>query len=174
MNGVKYSDIVMRYLNVAPKDEDPKFELMGLGFSEATESPSAKTSSKKYIHQRTETKRISGYDWSTSFNTDQIRNDKVVDYICNIGELQLIGADAETDYIIADGDMPGTESNTFRARKFRVAIEVASFDNNDGELAISGNLLSVTDLVVGTFNTETKTFKEGFTPKAKSFSKREG
>ena len=81
MNDVKYSDIVMRYLNVAPRGEEAKYEFMGAGFSEATEKPSAKTSSKKYIHQRTETKRISGYDWSTSFNTEQIRNDKVVDYI---------------------------------------------------------------------------------------------
>lgn len=165
MNDVRHRSILMHYLNIAPSAVQPQYEVMGVGFSELNESPSAKTASKRYIHQKTETKRVIGYDWSTSFNTDQIRNDKVVDYICNIGELQLIGADAETDYIVVDSDKPGTETNTFRARKFRVAIEVASFDDNDGELAVTGNLLSVSDLVVGTFNTETKAFTDGFTPK---------
>lgn len=132
---------------------------MGAGFTDLNESPSAQTTSKRYVNDKNATKSIVGYDWSTAFNTDMIRSEKAVDYICNIGELQLVGSEAETDYIIVDLDKPVSEKeNTFTARKFRVAIEVSSFDNNDGDMAASGNLLGIGDLVVGEFNTTTKAF----------------
>lgn len=143
------------YLNVGKSTEE--YVLMGAGFTELNESPSAQTASKKYINDKSATKRITGYDWSTAFNTDMIREEKAVDFICNIGEYQLIGDEAETDYVIVDLDKPG-EGGSFKARKIRVAIEVASFDNNDGELACSGNLLGIGDLIPGTFNTATKKF----------------
>lgn len=150
----KYAD----YINVG-KDSDT-YELMGAGFTELNESPSAQTSSKKYINDKSASKSIIGYDWSTSFNTDMIRSEKAVEYICNIGEMQLIGAEAETDYIKVDLDKVGKTEGTFVARKFRVAVEVASFDNNDGEMACSGNLLGIGDMTIGEFNTSTKTFTE--------------
>jgi len=143
------------------------YELLRASFSELTESPSAQTSSKRYVGDNSATKRISNYDWSTSYNSDQIRSKKAVEYICEIGELQKTGADAETKYIIVDLDKPANADGGFRARLFNVAIEVASFDNNDGELAVSGNFLGQGDPVLGTFNTKTNTFTEGFTDKTK-------
>lgn len=146
------------YLNVS-KLSSEEYVLMGAGFTDLNESPSAQTTSKRYVNDKNATKSIVGYDWSTAFNTDMIRSEKAVDYICNIGELQLVGAEAETDYIIVDLDKPVSEKeNTFTARKFRVAVEVSSFDNNDGDMAASGNLLGIGDLVVGEFNTTTKAF----------------
>lgn len=146
------------YLNVSELSSE-EYVLMGAGFTDLNESPSAQTTSKKYVNDKNATKSIVGYDWSTAFNTDMIRSEKAVDYICNIGELQLVGAEAETDYIIVDLDKPVSEKeNTFTARKFRVAVEVSSFDNNDGDMAASGNLLGIGDLVVGEFNTTTKAF----------------
>lgn len=147
---------------------DEKFVLLNVGFTELTESPSAQSSAKRYIGDSSQTKRITSYDWSTAFNADQIRSQEAIEFICDIGELQKTGADAETEYIIVDLDKPGTESNTFRARKFNIAIEVASFDNNDGELAATGNFLGQGDPILGTFNTSTNTFEEGFTAKGKN------
>ena len=122
------------YLNVSELSSE-EYVLMGAGFTDLNESPSAQTTSKKYVNDKNATKSIVGYDWSTAFNTDMIRSEKAVDYICNIGELQLVGAEAETDYIIVDLDKPVSEKeNTFTARKFRVAVEVSSFDNNDGDM----------------------------------------
>lgn len=146
------------YLNTGTTDVS--YSLMNAGFTDLNEAPSAQTGSKKYVGDKSSTKSIIGYDWSTAFNTDMIRAEEAVDFICNIGEMQLIGADAETDYIIVDLDKKATAENTFKARKFKVAIEVSSFDNNDGEMAASGNLLGVGDLVVGIFNVQTKTFTE--------------
>lgn len=145
------------YLNVGTSTEE--FVLMGAGFVDLNESPSAQTASKKYVNEKNATKSIIGYEWTTAFNTDMIRSEKAVEYICEIGELQKTGSDCETDYIIVDLDKPvSAKDGTFTARKFKVAIEVASFDNNDGDMAASGNLLGIGDLVVGEFNTTTKSF----------------
>lgn len=142
------------------------FELLGTGFTELNESPSAQTTSKRYINQASATQSITGYEWTTSFNTDQIVSDKAIEHIRKIGEMQLTGADAESEYIIVDLDKPGTAEGTYRARKIKVAIAVDSFDDNDGELGISGSFLGQSDPVEGTFTVSDKTFTEGFTPKA--------
>jgi len=142
------------------------FELLGTGFTELNESPSAQTTSKRYINQASATQSITGYEWTTSFNTDQIVSDKAIEYIREIGEMQKTGADAESEYIIVDLDKPGTAEGTYRARKIKVAIAVDSFDDNDGELGISGSFLGQSDPIEGTFTVADKTFAEGFTPKA--------
>ena len=105
------------------------FELLGTGFTELNESPSAQSTSKRYINQASATQSITGYEWSVSFNTDQIASDKAIEYIRNIGEMLLTGADTETEYIIVDLDKKASEENKFRARKFKVAIAVDSFDD---------------------------------------------
>lgn len=147
------------YLNVGKDTEE--YELMGAGFSELNETPAAQAASKKYINDKAASKSIIGYDWTTAFNTDMIRAEKAIEFICNIGEMQLVGSDAETDYIIVDLDKAVTgegKENTFKARKFRVAVEIASFDNNEGLMGATGNLLGIGDLVSGEFNTTTKKF----------------
>ena len=140
------------------------FELLGTGFTELNESPSAQTTSKRYINQASASQSVTGYEWSTSFNTDQIVSDKAIEYIRNIGEMQKTGADTETEYIIVDLDKAAQIAG-YRARQFKVAIAVDSFDDNDGELGISGTFLGQSDPIEGTFKTDEKTFTEGFTAK---------
>ena len=158
--GIRKRSIQANYLKV-----NDIFELLGTGFTELNESPSAQTANKRYINQVSATQSITGYEWSISFNTDQIASDKAIEYIRNIGEMLLTGADTETEYIIVDLDKKASEENKFRARKFKVAIAVDSFDDNDGELGISGTFLGQSDPIEGTFDTSTKTFEEGFTKK---------
>ena len=158
--GIRKRSIQANYLKV-----NDIFELLGTGLTELNESPSAQTANKRYINQVSATQSITGYEWSTSFNTDQIASDKAIEYIRNIGEMLLTGADTETEYIIVDLDKKASEENKFRARKFKVAIAVDSFDDNDGELGISGTFLGQSDPIEGTFDTSTKTFEEGFTKK---------
>lgn len=158
--GIRKRSIQANYLKV-----NDIFELLGTGFTELNESPSTQTANKRYINQVSATQSITGYEWSTSFNTDQIASDKAIEYIRNIGEMLLTGADTETEYIIVDLDKKASEENKFRARKFKVAIAVDSFDDNDGELGISGTFLGQSDPIEGTFDISTKTFEEGFTKK---------
>lgn len=141
------------------------FELLGTGFTELNESPSAQTTSKRYINQSGSTQSITGYEWSTSFNTDQIVSNEAIEFIRDIGEMQKTGAETESEYIIVDLDKPAATEGSFRARQFKVAIAVDSFDDNDGELGISGSFLGQSDPVEGTFEVKEKTFTPGFTPK---------
>lgn len=140
------------------------FELLGTGFTELNESPSAQTSSKRYVNQSSSSQSVTGYEWSSSFNADQILSEKAIEHIRKIGEMQLTGADTEAEYIIVDLDK-AAQTTGYRARKIKVAIAVDSFDDNDGELGISGTFLGQSDPIEGTFDITTKSFSEGFTPK---------
>lgn len=157
---VRSRTIVADYLKV--KEE---FVLMGTGFTAIDESPNAKTASKQYVNDKSPTSSIVGYESEFPYETDQIRDQKAVDFICDIGELHKIGADAETEYIRVDLDKKGTTENSFRARKFNVAVQVDDFGAKDGEMSAKGKLLTKGDLVLGTFNTTTKEFTEGFAAK---------
>ena len=155
---------VADYLNIGTKGKE-EYAFMGRGFSELDESPGAQTSKKRYINDKSASTSITGYEPEFGFETDQIREDKVIDFICNIGELQKTGDDAQTDYIKVDLDKPATAENTYRARKFKVAIEVSDLTAKDGEMSAKGKFLQVGDLTLGTFNTSTREFTEGFEAK---------
>ena len=157
--GIRKRKVQANYLKV-----EETFEVLGTGFTELNESPSAQTSSKRYINQSSSSQAVTGYEWNSSFNTDQIASEKAIEYIREIGEMQKTGEDAETEYIIVDLDKPAQTSG-YRARKFNVAIAVDSFDDNDGELGISGSFLGQSDPLEGTFDTSTKSFTEGFIAK---------
>lgn len=161
---IRKRKIQANYLKV-----DSAFEFLGVGFSELNEKPSAKTTSKRYINQSSSSQSVTGYEWATAFTADQIQSEKAIDYIRNIGEMQLLGSDAEAEYLIVDLDRPALTGG-YRARKFNVAIAVDDFPDNDGDLGVSGSFLGITDPDEGTFDTATKTFTEGFTDKTLEFN----
>ena len=146
------------------------YEFLGTGFSKLDEKPNAQTKEKRYVNQKSSTQSITSYKWQEDFTTDQIVNDKAIEYLVYIGKTLKTGGDAETNHVKVDLDKPGTESNTFYARKRTVAIQVDSLPDNDGELGVEGAFLGVSDVVEGTFNTTTNTFTEGFTGKTLEFS----
>lgn len=146
------------YLNCG-NGETPSYSLLGAGAKTLDENPAAQTKSRKYVCDKSATKSVSGYDWTTAFDIDQIREQEPINFIVNIGEKQLVGEDAETDYVIVDLDQKeGSSGNTYHARKFKIAIEIASFTNDDGEMGCTGNFLGKGDPIEGTFDTSTKTF----------------
>jgi hypothetical protein len=158
--GVRERRMQANYLKV-----NGTFEFLGAGFEELNESPGAKSVSKRYINDKSETKTITGYDWSSDYSIDQIRSDKAIEFICNIGEMLLTGSDAEAEYVIVDLDKPAATSG-FRARKFNVSVLLKDFKVKDGQMQGSGNFQGKGDPILGTFDTTAKTFKEGFTAKA--------
>lgn len=148
------------YINIGAKDK-PEFAVMGTGFTEQGDSPSAQTSEKRYVNMKGSTKNITGYDWSSAFTADDIPEESAIAFIYNIGDKELTGDEASTEYVKVDllkkiGDS-GTE---FEAKKRTVAVEVADFADNDGEMQVSGNLLAKDDWIEGKFNVATKTFTE--------------
>lgn len=169
MGKVRERRIQANYLNIGK--ETDTYVLMGAGFTDMDEKPSAKTSSKKYVNDKSDTKSVIGYDWSTDIVADQIVSEEAIAFIINIGEKQLTGEDAEAEYAIVDLDKKvtgeGGAETTFHARMIKVAIEISEFPNGDGELTLSGSLLGIGDMTEGVFDTATKKFTVGTSaPKA--------
>ncbi len=154
--GVKQRYQEADYLNVG-KTGAEKYALMGTGFTKIDDSPSAQTTSKRYVNNKSATKSIGSYDWSAPFESDLIESEEAVAYIAEIGRKEKTGSDAETEYIRVDLAKEKGE-NGYPARKRNVAIEVSDFTDNDGEITCSGNLLGKGDWVFGSFDPETKRF----------------
>ena len=162
--GIRQRRIQANYLKVGTK-----FEFLGTGFSTLDEKPSPKTTSKRYINDASSSQSITSYEWSSDFEADQIQSDKAIEYIVSIGEMCKTGADAETEYLIVDLDKEAKTAG-YRARKFKIAIQVDEFSNNDGELQCKGSFLGLGDPIEGTVtidgSTKEATFTEGFEAKA--------
>ena len=149
------------YIDVSGGSDSPQYELLGFGVTQLDNSPAAKTSSKRYVNQKSATQSIGSYEWTAPLEFDLIRSEKAISFIADIGEIEKTGAEAETLYVKVYMYKPvDSKANTFEAKRRRVAIEVADFSDNDGEIQGSGNLLAVSDWVEGTFDTTTKTFTE--------------
>lgn len=147
------------YIDVGGGSGSPRFELLGFGVTQLDNSPSAQTTSKRYVNQKSATQSIGSYEWTAPLEFDLIRSEAAIAYIADIGENEKTGVDAETLYVKVYMNKPvASKPNTFEAKQRRVAVEIADFSDNDGEIQGSGNLLGKTDWVNGEFNTETKTF----------------
>ena len=147
------------YLDVSGASGTAQYELLGFGVTQLDDSPSAQTTSKRYVNQKSATQSIGSYEWTAPLEFDLIRSEKAIEYIAKIGENELTGAAAETYYVLAYLERPvESQTNKFKAKRRKVAIEVADFSDNDGEIQGSGNLLAVTDWVWGQFDTTTNTF----------------
>lgn len=147
------------YIDVSGGSGSPRFELLGFGVTQLDNSPSAQTTSKRYVNQKSATQSIGSYEWTAPLEFDLIRSEKAIEFIADIGENEKTGVDAETLYVKVYMNKPvASKQNTFEAKQRRVAVEIADFSDNDGEIQGSGNLLGKTDWVNGEFNTETKTF----------------
>ena len=88
------------YLNVGAGTE--QYVFMGTGFTKIDDSPSAQTTSKRYVNNKSTTKSIGSYDWSAPFEMDMIESEEAVKHIVDIGRKEKTGQDAEADYVRVD------------------------------------------------------------------------
>lgn len=147
------------YLDISGGGDTAQYELLGFGVTQLDDSPSAQTTSKRYVNQKSATQTIGSYEWTAPLEFDLIRSEKAIEYIADIGENERTGAEAETNYVIVYLEKAiESQQGKYKAKRRRVAIEVAEFSDNDGEIQGSGNLLAVGDWEWGSFDTSTKTF----------------
>lgn len=146
------------YLNVS-ESSTPEYVLMGVGFTTLDEEPNAQTESVKYVCDASASSSVVGYETSFPYEAEQIKEERAIDSIYKIGRDHLTGGDAERDYVRVELWDPTETDNEFKARKFRVSVEVASI-TGENKMTMSGNLNAVGDPIQGTFNTSTKTFTE--------------
>lgn len=152
------------YLNCS-KNGVEDFQLMGTGFNTLDESPGAQTDSKTYINDKSATSYIKSYETVFPFESDMIKNQTTVMELYSIGRDHLTGSEAQREYVRVDlYDPVAGLSDTYKARKFLVSVEVSDCKGGGGEtIVVSGNLNAVGDPKQGYFNTVTKKFTETVT-----------
>ena len=156
------------YLEIKPTNQggvgignDSVFELMGAGFNTLDENPSAQTDSKVYINDKASTTMIKSYQTQFPFDSDLIVSENPIMELYTIGRNHYTGANAERDYVrvelfathtVTGTPALGANQSAFKARKFKVAVEVSSFVGAGGEtVVVSGNLNAVGDFIDGYF-----------------------
>lgn len=145
------------YLNIGT-EENPRFVLMGTGFTTLDENPGAQTSKKKYVNEKASSSSITRYETVFPFTSDLIVEQDAVLALYKVGRNHCTGSDAEFQYIRAElWAKADGKSNEFAARLFTVSAEISGISGED-EMEVSGNLNAVGDPVDGTFNTATKVF----------------
>lgn len=159
---IRQRRIEVDYLKVGEE-----FKLLGFGFSTIDEKPNAQTRETRYINDVSTSTSVVGYKREFDYESDQIESDEVIEYIVNIAKEGKTGGECETEYVRVDTDKESSTEGSYYARKFKVAVQVNEMPNNDGDLGANGVFLCLGDAIIGSFDKTTKTFTEGFTPKAK-------
>ena len=147
------------YLNTGT-GETEAWSLCGAGFNTLDESPAAQINTKTYVSDAAASSTIKSYQPQFPFDTDLMKSEAAIMALYEIGRNQKTGAEAEMDYLRVELFEPvASKENTFKARKFRVAVEVALVAGAGGEaIQVTGNLNNVGTFVDGEFNTATKMF----------------
>lgn len=143
------------YLNVGASGE-PKWVLMGYGFTTLDEEFGAQSESSKYIHEPSEYSSVVAYTSVFPFTTHMIPDEEAVNALYAVGRNHLTGEEAEFEYCRVELWDVKSEGK-YAARKFTVSAEVTKM-SGDNKQEVSGNLNAVGDPVDGTFDTKTKAF----------------
>lgn len=157
-------NMIADYINVGTADTE-NFVLMGAGFNTLDENPNAQIDTKAYISDRSASNITKGYQVQFPFDTDLIASEEAVMSLYDVGRNQLQGIAAERDYVRVELFKDPVSTNTYPARRFRIAVEVTSISGAGAEVIhVAGNLNGVGDFIDGTFNTQTRKFtKSGST-----------
>ena len=142
---------IIDFLNTGTA-QTPIWSLCGEGFTALDENFGAQVDEKQYICDVTSTSSIKSYKTSFSFTSDFIVDDTAVEKIWETARNHAVGAEAETEYIRADGWDKTTTTSGWNcpARKFNVAIEVTSMSGAGGEIpSMTGNLHAKGDATEG-------------------------
>lgn len=122
------------------------------------ENPNAQTTQKHYTADKSATTLTTGYQTQFPITADLYKDNKVVEFIRDIGEEQKLGVEADYFRVRLYQPIP-EKQNTYYARKFRVGFEISGITGAGGEImSIDGNMNAIGDAVVGEFNISTKTF----------------
>lgn len=139
------------------------FNLVGDGFTAFAESKNAKEYSRQYVHQSTEITDVIGFAPSMAYTSELYTEDPVCQHIAKVTDNELVGASARVEVVeVHLWDSAG--ANTYKAFKRTYAIVPDGKGDGVEALVYTGNMKAVDEVVVGTFNTTSKTFNASSAP----------
>lgn len=135
--------------------------VLGGVITELPENANPKESSKQYIHQKSETTKITGFANEFPITMDMVKGDKVFEYMYDLFYERKVGSDLDVPHYIVDLWKPVAEqADTYKARKIVQTCSITECNGAAGEQKQITGSLKGGDFVYGTFNTSTKTFTE--------------
>lgn len=132
---------------------------LGGVITEMSETTNPIESEKHYIHQKSGTTKVTGYNNEFPITMDMVAGDAVFEDFYNIFYLRKTGSEAErTHYIVNLWEPVEGSDNTYKARKIVQTVEIDECTGEaGGQKQISGSLKGG-NFIYGTFNTTTKAF----------------
>lgn len=107
--------------------------------------------SSKFLDEELDSK-----SWEKYFSTNEFDSDKAEKFIRNIGEMRLVGSDAESEYLVVDSSKKISDKNEYETIKRNIAIKVENIFNNGTD----GFFLGQGDPIKGIYNNDTRIFTE--------------
>lgn len=135
--------------------------VLGGVITEMTESSNPTESEKQYIHQKSKTKKITGFSNEFPITMDMVKGDKVFDYMYNLFYERKTGSNLNIDHYIVNLWQPvADQESTYKARKITQTCKITESNGAAGEQKQITGSLEGGEFVYGTFNVKTKTFTE--------------
>lgn len=135
--------------------------VLGGVITEMTENSNPTENEKQYIHQKSKTSKITGFNNEFPITMDMVKGDKVSEYMYNLFYRRKAGRDLDIPHYIVDLWKPVTGSeNTYEARKIIQTCSITECNGTAGEQKQITGSLKGGEFVYGTFNVATKTFTE--------------
>lgn len=132
--------------------------VLGGVITQLDENSNPNEQEKQYIHQKSATTTVTGFNNEFPITMDLVKNEEVSEYFYEIFRDRKVGADAKVDhYIVELWNETGT-TNVYKARKITQTVSITGKTANPGEQINFTGSLKGGDFVDGTFNTSTKTF----------------
>ena len=133
--------------------------VLGGVITQLDENSNPTESEKQYIHQKTKTTKVTGFNDEFPITSDLVKGDEVSEYFYGIFRDRKTGSNAQVIHYIVELWNPTETANVYKARKQVQTVSISGKTANPGEeITFNGTLKGVSDFVDGTFNTNTKTF----------------
>ena len=133
--------------------------VLGGVITQLDENSNPTESEKQYIHQKTKTTKVTGFNDEFPITSDLVKGDEVSEYFYGIFRDRKTGSNAQVIHYIVELWNPTETANVYKARKQVQTVSISGKTANPGEeISYNGTLKGVSDFVNGTFNTSTKTF----------------
>lgn len=133
--------------------------VLGGVITQLDENSNPTESEKQYIHQKTKTTKVTGFNDEFPITSDLVKGDEVSEYFYGIFRDRKTGTNAQVIHYIVELWNPTETANVYKARKQVQTVSISGKTANPGEeITFNGTLKGVSDFVDGTFNISTKAF----------------
>lgn len=136
---------------------DKEFNLIGEGFTTFPEAKNPKKYTRQYVSDKTERTDVISYSPSISYSCDCIAGEPAVEEIIEITDNELVGSATHRN-IVSVNCWKEVGDGTYEATKRTYAVVPDKKGDGTDALVYSGTLEASSDIVVGTFDRESKTF----------------